>query len=131
MANKRHVSLSEEDMLVFAKYVVTGEVESEVHAKKINNLSDRSASLSDVVILFKYLNNAQEKMNTGFIDMIQVQQRVLDKIGATDEMFQEAKEEYDQVIEDMRKSIEEKKKGEKLKDDSHKESSTEGDKETQ
>ncbi|MNP76513.1 hypothetical protein D3C76_1737620 [compost metagenome] len=51
------------------------------------------------------IGQMDQKM-TQLMEVIQVQQKVLEKLGATDEMLKEAEDEYNAQVEEMRKQLE-------------------------
>lgn len=102
---KNQDPISSNDMKVYLNYVLTNHVESSKHAKDLKRLSRRTTTLSDVTVLFRVLTKHQEKLTTQLMDAVQIQQRVLERLGATDEMFNEAQSEYEKEIEEMREQI--------------------------
>lgn len=102
---KNQDPISSNDMKTYLNYVLTNHVESSKHAKDLKRLSRRTTTLSDVTVLFRVLTKHQEKLTTQLMDAVQIQQRVLERLGATDEMFNEAQSEYEKEIEEMREQI--------------------------
>jgi hypothetical protein len=100
-------TMSKEDLQTYLNYVLTNEVKDEKHAKELSRLSKRTVTLSDVTVLFKVLNNATQQQMTQMMDVIQIQNRILDLLGATEEMFTQAEDEYNEQLNAMRKQLQE------------------------
>jgi hypothetical protein len=110
MANKNQDPISQEDMSTYLNYLLTGEVKDDKHAKDLRKLSRRTVTLSDVTVLVKVMMQHQDKTITQLMDAVQIQSRVLEKLGATDEIFEAAQKDYNKVIADMQKELEAKQK---------------------
>ncbi|AMQ66631.1 hypothetical protein BH753_gp149 [Bacillus phage Shbh1] len=125
---KNQDPISAEDLQEFGTYLITRQLRDEKHAKDIRRLSRRTTTLSDVAVVCEYLMNKHEQITTTMMEVIQVQQKVLEKLGATDEMFRQAKEEYNQIIQDVAKSIEQEKEAlaKKLEEEKKKSEDTDG-----
>lgn len=100
-------TMSKEDLQTYLTYVLTNEVKDEKHAKELSRLSKRTVTLSDVTVLFKVLNNTTQQQLTQMMDVIQIQNRILDLLGATEEMFTQAEDEYTEQLNAMRKQLQE------------------------
>jgi hypothetical protein len=100
-------TMSKEDLQTYLNYVLTNEVKDEKHAKELSRLSKRTVTLSDVTVLFKVLNNTTQQQMTQMMDVIQIQNRILDLLGATEEMFTQAEDEYNEQLNAMRKQLQE------------------------
>lgn len=107
MSNSNHQGkcMSKEDLYKYLTFVLTQNVKDEKEAKELRRLSRRVVTMSDVTVLFETLSREQERMVTQVMGAVQVQQRVLEKLGATDEMFKEAQDEYNKDIEEMTKQL--------------------------
>lgn len=103
MTNKK--SMSQDDLKLFLNYVVTGQVTDE---KQLQRLANRTTTLADVVTVIKALEAIQNNKIVQVMDAIQVQNIILKKLGATEEMFEEASKEYNEMIEKAKKEYEEK-----------------------
>lgn len=112
---KNQDSISQEDMETYLTYLLTGNVEDENHAKELRRLSRRTVNVSDVTVLLKAMTHKQDKSITQVMEALQIQQNVLEELGANDEMFKKAEERYTKDVEELRKQVEEynKKKQEK------------------
>lgn len=97
--------ISTEELKVYFDYLITGQVKDEKHAKDINRLARRTTTVSDVTLLFKVMTAHQSNTITQLMDAIQIQNRILQKLGATDEMFDAAQEDYNQVIAEAQKEL--------------------------
>lgn len=110
-----------EELQTYLEYVLTGEVKDEKHAKDLKRLSRRTTTLSDVVTVAQVLLKQQERLITSLIDANQIHHNILKKLGMTDEMFQEANDEYNETIkaamEDLKRKMEEKGKEDSKKED--------------
>ncbi|QZA70306.1 hypothetical protein 278BB001_155 [Bacillus phage 278BB001] len=109
--NKSQEPISAQDLNVYFNYLITQHVESEKHAKQINRLSRRTTTLSDVVVLFNKLVEHQEQKVTQLMERVRIQESVLRKLGATDEMINDAVKEYEEDLNKFRKLIEEAQRG--------------------
>ncbi|AGY48518.1 hypothetical protein Spock_118 [Bacillus phage Spock] len=94
-----------EDMQVYMEYLLTGQVKSEEHAEQINELAQRSATISDATILARLsftqiMQEIDEKL-THVMREVQLQKSVLEKLGATAEMYDEAAESHDKKVKEM------------------------------
>lgn len=108
MAKKKTMNpINEKDYLIYLNYLLTGKVKNQKEAEKINDLSKRIITLSDAAVLVQTLMLQLNDRLTQVMDVVQIQQIVLKKLGATDDMFNEAKEEYEKLIEETRKKLEE------------------------
>lgn len=99
--------ISKQDLQDYFRFVVLQDVKDSQHAKKIKRLSRRIATMSDVTLLFKALNQQQDLLMEKVLDTLMIQEAVLKKLGATDKMFNEAEAEYYQAIEEKVKEQEE------------------------
>jgi hypothetical protein len=95
-----------DDFATYLNYVLTGQVESREHAAVVSRTSKRTATLADATILAKIMIGQMDQKMTQLMEVIQVQQKVLEKLGATDEMLQAAEDEYNAQVEEMRKQLE-------------------------
>lgn len=95
-----------EDFAAYLNYVLTGQVESKEQAATISKVSKRTATLSDATILAKVMLAQMDQQMTQLMEVIQVQQKVMEKLGATEEMIQAAEDEYNAQVEEMRKTLE-------------------------
>lgn len=105
--NKSQEPISAQDLNVYFTYLLTQHVESDKHAKQINRLSRRTTTLSDVAVVFNKLVEHQEQKITQLMERVRKQEKVLRKLGATDEMFAEVDKEYEEEISQFIKMIEE------------------------
>ncbi|ATN94362.1 hypothetical protein BSP9_013 [Bacillus phage BSP9] len=105
--NKSQEPISAQDLNVYFNYLITQHVDNEKHAKQINRLSRRTTTLSDVAVVFNKLVEHQEQKITQLMERVRKQEKVLRKLGATDEMFAEVDKEYEEEISQFIKMIEE------------------------
>lgn len=110
--------LSDEDMKIWTEYLSTGKVKDEEHQKQLARLAKRQVNLADVAQIVDFMS----RRNDGYISHIIEQNAILDRLvtrlGATEEMRKEAKAEYDEEMEDLKEQIEEYSK--KLKEEKEK-----------
>ncbi|QQO40574.1 hypothetical protein 000TH008_146 [Bacillus phage 000TH008] len=92
--------ISMEDLQDYFRFVVHKDVKDEKHAKKIKRISRRVITMSDATMLYKALDQYQENLIGLLMETISVQESVLRKLGATDDMFKEAAEEYTKAVEE-------------------------------
>ncbi|WCS69739.1 hypothetical protein Goe25_01110 [Bacillus phage vB_BsuM-Goe25] len=102
---KNQDPLSAQDLQTYLNFLLTQNVESEKHAKQINRLARRTTTLSDVVVLFNQLVQHQEAKISLLIDQVRVQENILRKLGATEEVIAEAREEYQKSVDEYIKKI--------------------------
>ena len=98
-------ALTEEEIFLYARHILTEEVLTEVEAERAEELHNEVTTLSNVVLMVKYMNRAQDRLNASFIDTLQIQQRVLEELGATSEMFVKAQEDYTKIIDTTQKEL--------------------------
>lgn len=110
--------LSDEDMKLWTEYLSTGKVKDEEHQKQLARLAKRQVNLADVAQIVDFMS----RRNDGYISHIIEQNAILDRLvtrlGATEEMRKEAKAEYDEEMKDLKEQIEEYSK--KLKEEKEK-----------
>lgn len=102
---KNQAPISKQDMHTYLNYLLSGEVKDEKHAKELNRLSRRKVTLSDATVLTRVMMSQQDNTITQLMDAIQIQNKVLEKLGATEEMFNEAQEEYNAMIAEAQKEL--------------------------
>lgn len=105
--NQSQDSISQDDMRLFLNFVLGAkQVENELEAKQLKRLYKRKANLGDVVTVFRAMTHMQDRLINQLIVSKQVQQRVLSKLGATDEMFKVAQLEYKKELEETTEELE-------------------------
>ncbi|XAG96061.1 hypothetical protein U9I18_000126 [Bacillus phage KKP_4048] len=92
--------ISQQDLQDYFRFIVHQEVKDAKHAKKLKRISRRVATMSDTTLLFKALNQQQEAFMGKILDALMIQEAVLRKLGATDEMFTEAAKEYHKAVDE-------------------------------
>jgi hypothetical protein len=123
--SKTQDPIKTKDLERFLKFAVSGHVENEKDVKHIKRTSRTTVTVNDVIVLFKALTQRQEQSITQLMDVVQIQDRVLAKLGATDELYAEAEAEYEAELAAKRAELTEAQ--EKLKAD--KEAAKNGEKE--
>jgi hypothetical protein len=95
-----------EDFAVYLNYLLSGQVESEEQAKQVNRVAKRTATASEATVIAKAVAAVLDNKMTQVMEVVQVQNIVLQKLGATDEMFEEAEKEYAEMLDKTRKELE-------------------------
>ncbi|QIW88716.1 hypothetical protein P59_119 [Bacillus phage P59] len=93
--SKTQDPIKTKDLERFLKFAVSGHVENEKDVKHIKRIARTAVTATDVVVMFKALGQQQEQAITQLMDVVQIQDRVLAKLGATDELYKEAEAEYE------------------------------------
>lgn len=88
----------EEELSLFLNYMITGKVENESHAQLLNRVAKRSASISEAAMTAKAQAISIDNKLTQIMEVVQIQNIVLQKLGATEEMFAEAEAEYNEDV---------------------------------
>lgn len=104
---KNQDPISKEDLFAYMTYVLTGEVKDEKHAKKLRRLARRTTTLSDVTTVFKILSQQHQRLIMSLIDANQIHRIVLEQLGATNEMFENATDEYNKTIKEAEAKLKE------------------------
>lgn len=98
-------SLPFDDMKLLMDYLISGQVTSEEHADKIKEITALSATISDTILISRLsLTQIMDELNeklTRVMQEVSIQGDVLEKMGATEEMFQEAAESYNKKVAEM------------------------------
>lgn len=97
--------LKTKELYDYLNFFLTKELEDEKHVKRIKMLAKRTVTLSDVVVVVSALTEHQTEAIAQLIDRLQVQERVLKKLEATEEMFVEANEEYETLIKEREEAL--------------------------
>ncbi|AGY46627.1 hypothetical protein BigBertha_119 [Bacillus phage BigBertha] len=94
-----------ETMKVLMDYLLSGQVTSEEHAEQIKDITSLSATISDTILISRLsLTQIMDELNeklTRVMQEVSIQGEVLEKLGATEEMFQEAAEAYNKKVEEV------------------------------
>lgn len=107
MAQKKTMHpVNQEKMALYLNYLLTGQVGSEADAKEINELSKRIVTLGDATLVAKVAVATLDQKLTQVMEVLQIQSKVLAKLGATPELFEEAEKEYNDQVDAMRKTLE-------------------------
>lgn len=99
-----------EGLTAYLNFLLSGQLEDEEQAKLINETAKRTATLAEAAAIAKLLSVQMDQKLTQVMDVIQIQNKVLQKLEATDEMFAEAEKEYNEQIAAMQKELEERSK---------------------
>lgn len=102
---KNQDAISVEDLHEYLTFVLTNQVKDRKHAKELQRLSRRTVTLSDVVTILKALTQHQDDAIVQLMDKIQIQELVLLRLGATEEIFKEAKEEYADILKAQQEAL--------------------------
>jgi hypothetical protein len=95
----------EEELTLFLNYMITGKVENESHAQLLNRVAKRSASISEAAMTAKAQAIAIDNKLTQIMEVVQIQNIVLQKLGATEEMFAEAETEYNEDVKKVQEEL--------------------------
>lgn len=99
-----------EDLSTYLTYTATKTFKDLEHAQQIKDISRRTVTMADVTTVTRVLLKEHENIIENLIGIVQVQERVLLKIGATEETFKEAEKEYVTELEEVRKKLEKEQK---------------------
>ncbi|AHJ87234.1 hypothetical protein JBP901_gp154 [Bacillus phage JBP901] len=104
-------SLNEEELALYANYVLTGKLEKEEDAEKINELASRTATLGDVNILARFIaGQAAQQITSQLVQVmekVQIQEIVLEKLGANGKIFKDAKVKYNKQVDEAQTKLQE------------------------
>lgn len=100
----------EAGMTAYLNFLLSGQVESKEEAKLVNSTAKRPVTASEATVIAKIVLAALDQKLTQVMDVIQIQNKVLQKLEATDEMFAEAEKEYNEQLAAMQKELEERSK---------------------
>lgn len=100
-------NISVEDMQVWTEYIATGVVHDENHAKQLTRLGKRSINLADVSTIVDFMSRRNDGYISGLIEQIGVLDKVIAKLGATEDMRKEAMAEYDKELTALQAEVEE------------------------
>nr|DAI05898.1 MAG TPA: hypothetical protein [Herelleviridae sp.] len=104
---KRIGALSEEDMKVWAEWLVTGNVKDEKHKKQLERLSNRSVTLADVSTVVDFMGRRNDGYISSLVEQTAITEKLFNRLGITPEIRQEVKEEYEKELEELQKQIKE------------------------
>lgn len=102
---KRVGFISEEDMRTWTEYLATGRVHDKNHAKQLERLSKRDISLGDVATIVDFMSRRNDGYITALIEQNSVNEKLLNKLGVTEEMRNEAKAEYEVELKQAQEEI--------------------------
>lgn len=102
---KRTANISEQDIRKWTEYVATGRVEDSAHAKELVRLGKRSVNLADVTSVVDFMCRRNDGYISKIIERNAIMEKVLARVGATDEMFAEATNEYEKELAEIEKII--------------------------
>ena len=102
---KRVGFISEEDMRTWTEYLATGRVHDKNHAKQLERLSKRDISLGDVATVVDFMSRRNDGYITALIEQNSVNEKLLNKLGVTDKMRNEAKAEYEVELKQAQEEI--------------------------
>lgn len=100
-------NISKQDIKTWTEYLMTGDVHDDKHRKELLRLSQRSINLADVATIVDFMSRRNDGYIQGLIEQNAVQEKVLHKLGATADIFSEAKAEYEEELAEIQKQIEE------------------------
>lgn len=89
----------------YLTFFFSKEVKDDKHAKRISMLAKRTVTLSDVVVIVKALTEHQDNAIVQLMDRVQIQERVLKQLNASDEHFIKAEEEYQAALKEREEAF--------------------------
>lgn len=95
-----------ESFAEYLNFLMSGQVESEEQANRINKLAKKTVTFAEAAAISKILVAQIDHKLSQVMEAVQVQQIVLEKLEVTEEMFQEAQEQYDKKLEAVQQAME-------------------------
>lgn len=102
---QRVSKLSKEDFNTWVEYLATGKIEDEEHAKQLSRLGKREANLEDLSSLINVMTKRNDNYVSAIIERNEILERVVRKMGATDDQFREARAEYDDELKNIQEQV--------------------------
>ena len=102
---QRVSKLSKEDFNTWVEYLATGNIEDEEHAKQLSRLGKREANLEDLSSLINVMTKRNDNYVSAIIERNEILERVVRKMGATDDQFREARAEYDDELKNIQEQV--------------------------
>ncbi|AFQ96497.1 hypothetical protein [Bacillus phage vB_BceM_Bc431v3] len=103
------VALTDEELELYANYVFSGKVEKEEDEKVIEELVTRSVTLGDATTLAKMLATQVAQQMTHqlvqVMERVQIQEIVLEKLGANGKTKKDAKVKYKKQLEEQKEKL--------------------------
>lgn len=103
------VALTDEELELYANYVFSGKVEKEEDEKVIEELVTRSVTLGDATTLAKMLSTQVAQQITHqlvqVMERVQIQEIVLEKLGANKKIIKDAKVKYKKQLEEQKEQL--------------------------
>lgn len=106
-AQKAHKN---EGLTAYLNFLLSGQVENDKQMQLINETAKRTAKLSEVAAIAKIMSAQMNQNLVQVMDVVQIQHKVLQKLGATEDMFNEAEKEYNEQLAAVQKELEERSK---------------------
>jgi hypothetical protein len=103
--SKTQDPIKTKDLERFLKFAVAGSVENDKDVKLLKRTSRTTVTVNDVIVLFNALSQRHEQSITQLMDVVQIQDRVLAKLGATEELYAAAEAEYEKELADKRAEL--------------------------
>lgn len=99
-----------EGLTAYLNFLLSGQVENDKQIQLINETAKRTAKLSEAAAIAKIMAAQMDQKLTQVMDVVQIQHKVLQKLGATEDMFNEAEKEYNEQLAAVQKELEERSK---------------------
>jgi len=103
------LTLTDEELELYANYVFSGKVEKEEDEKVIEELQQRSVTLGDATNIAKMLATQVAQQLThqmvNIMERVQIQEIVLEKLGANGKTKKDAKVKYKKQIEEQKEKL--------------------------
>lgn len=98
-------NISVEDMQVWTEYLATGTVQDDNHAKQLTRLGKRAVNLADVATIVDFMARRNDGFITALIEQNGTHEKILNKLGATNEVWDEAKKEYNEELDAIQAEV--------------------------
>jgi len=99
---KKNEALTQEELALYTNYLINGEVETEEEAAKVEELKARPITLDEAGSLIKFVTGYTiQNMNAmigNVMEQVQIQGIVLEKLGANNKVFKDAKVKYNKRL---------------------------------
>lgn len=98
-------NISVEDMQVWTEYLATGTVQDDNHAKQLTRLGKRAVNLADVATIVDFMARRNDGFITALIEQNGIHEKILNMLGATNEVWDEAKKEYNEELDAIQAEV--------------------------
>lgn len=95
-----------ESFAEYLNFLMSGQVESEEAAQRINALAKKNTTFAEAAAITKILVAQLDHKLSQVMEAVRVQQIVLEQLEVTEEMFEAAQAQYDKELEEVQKAME-------------------------